>query len=49
MFNLYPRYDYYVWDLERIGREGACVQFLLQGLRERGIVYRESVEDLPGT
>jgi hypothetical protein len=33
---------------ERIGREGACVQFLLQGLRERGLVYRESIEPLAG-
>ena len=31
---------------ERIGQESACVQFLLQGLRERGVVYRESIEQL---
>jgi saccharopine dehydrogenase-like NADP-dependent oxidoreductase len=32
---------------ERLGRQAACTDFILSGLRERGIVYRESTEQLP--
>ncbi len=32
---------------ERLGREPRCVDFLLNGLHERNVVYRESVEALP--
>ena len=31
---------------ERIGREAACMKFILEGLTVRGVVYRESVETL---
>lgn len=31
---------------ERLGRDVACTEFILAGLRERGIVYRKSVEPL---
>jgi hypothetical protein len=31
---------------ERFGRDTACTEFILSGLRERGIVYRKSVEPL---
>ncbi len=31
---------------ERLGRDAACTEFILSGLRERGIVYRKSVEPL---
>ncbi len=30
---------------ERIGREAACMEFILKGLAERGVVYRETVEN----
>lgn len=30
---------------ERIGREPACMAFILEGLARRGVVYRESVEE----
>ncbi len=33
--------------LERLGREARCVEFLLAGLRERNVVYRETVEAMP--
>jgi saccharopine dehydrogenase-like NADP-dependent oxidoreductase len=29
---------------ESIGRDEACMDFILNGLAERGVVYRESVE-----
>jgi saccharopine dehydrogenase-like NADP-dependent oxidoreductase len=31
---------------ERLGQNAACTEFILAGLRERGIVYRKSVEPL---
>jgi lysine 6-dehydrogenase len=31
---------------EHIGRHPECVEFLLKGLRARGVVYRETVEEL---
>jgi lysine 6-dehydrogenase len=31
---------------EYVGRHADCVEFLLAGLRERGIVYEESIEEL---
>jgi saccharopine dehydrogenase-like NADP-dependent oxidoreductase len=31
---------------EHIGREEACMDFILDGLAERGVVYRESIEKL---
>lgn len=31
---------------EFLGREPACVEFILAGLAERGIVYHETIEDL---
>jgi len=31
---------------EFIGRQKECVEFMLEGLAERGIVYRESVDDI---
>ena len=33
---------------ERIGRRSACVEFLLDGLYERGVVYEETVTTLDG-
>lgn len=31
---------------EQIGSEPACMAFILEGLAERGVVYRETVEDI---
>jgi len=31
---------------EFIGRDEACVDFMLNGLEERGVVYRQSVEEI---
>ena len=31
---------------EQVGRNEACVEFILSGLRERNVVYRETVESL---
>lgn len=33
---------------ERIGRRGDCVEFMLEGLRERGVIYQRSVTTLDG-
>jgi len=32
--------------LEIVGRDEACVEFMLKGLEERGVVYRHSVEEM---
>jgi lysine 6-dehydrogenase len=31
---------------EFIGKEPACVNYMLEGLKERGVIYRETVEEL---
>jgi saccharopine dehydrogenase-like NADP-dependent oxidoreductase len=31
---------------EFVGRQPACVEFMLNGLKERGIVYRETIEEI---
>jgi saccharopine dehydrogenase-like NADP-dependent oxidoreductase len=33
---------------EFIGRQPECVDFMLQGLKERGIIYRETIEKIDG-
>ena len=33
---------------EFIGREPACVEYLLEGLRKRGVIYSESVTEIKG-
>jgi hypothetical protein len=31
---------------EYIGRHPKCVEFLLNGLRDRGVVYKEAVDEI---
>jgi len=32
---------------EHIGRQPECVEFLLDGLRDRGVVYEQTIEEIP--
>jgi saccharopine dehydrogenase-like NADP-dependent oxidoreductase len=32
---------------ERLGQNAACTDFILAGLRERNVIYRESTQPLP--
>ena len=32
---------------EHIGRHPECVEYLLKGLRDRGVVYEETIDELP--
>ncbi len=31
---------------EYLGKDEACVNFILSGLRERGIIYQERIEEM---